>query len=266
MHTRKTKAVIARQLSQQELNNYFFPRPYPPWAWAMVVIGPLLMPIGPIAQLWLVDILGLLLFLWGLLFLVSIKRANPDDRLYDAWVESQGQLLAQEGMQRLDITRSQISDRVLNMRSYVLPGSFDAAEYDPKAVYMKRGKDGYHRFSINVYTYIYPLKNSLAIFKGDINALDPTFDNDKDDIYPYRHIMGVNTIIQPRNTVLIGGQKVPYRIEQFCLKLKYGETIAWSAAVKAKPPGSISGLPTVALPDTAFNKTFNILRKILLSP
>jgi hypothetical protein len=265
MHPQRTKAVIARQLSQQELNNYFFPRPYPPWAWGLVVGGLILMGIGPLSQLWLVSVAGLAVFLGSLLYLLSIKRANPDDRLYDAWVENQGQFLSQKGLQMLDISRSQMSDRMLNMRSYVLPGSFDADEYDPKAVRMKCGEDGYWRFSINVYTYIYPLKDALAIFKGDINALDPAFHNDRDEIYSYRFIAGASITSQSRDKILIGGQKFPYRIEQFCLKLNNGETIKLSAAVKAKPPGSMSGIPMIALPDTGFNRTFNILRKLLLS-
>jgi hypothetical protein len=265
MHPQRTKAVIARQLSPQELYNYFFPRPYPPWAWGLVVGGLILICIGPISQFWLVSVVGLVLFLGGLLYLLSIKRANPDDRLYDAWVEDQGQRLSQKGFHLLDITRSQMSDRMLNMRSYVLPGSFDAAEYDPNAVQMKRGQDGAWRFSINVYTYIYPLKDALAIFKGDINALDPAFHNDLDEIYGYRHIVGANTITQSGNKILMSGQKFPYHIEYFCLKLSNGEAIKLSAAVKAKPPGSMSGVPMIALPDTGFNKMLNILRKLLLS-
>ncbi len=265
MHTQRTKAVIARQLSQQELYNYFFPRPYPPWAWALVVVGLILIGAGLFSSIWLISGFGLVLFLGALLFLLSIKRANPDDRLYDAWVENQGQLLARKGLHILDINRSQLSDRMLNMRSYVLPGSFDADEYDPDAVHMKRGKDGYWRFSINAYTYIYPLKDSLAIFKGDINALDPAFHNDRDEIYGYRHIVGANAISQPGNKVLMKGQKFPYHIEYFCLKLSNGEAIKLSAAVKAKPPGSMAGVPMVTIPDTGFNRTLNILRKLLLS-
>jgi hypothetical protein len=265
MHTQRTKAVIARQLSQQELSNYFFPRSYPLWAWVMVVVSPILIGIGLISQLWLMSIAGLAIFLGSLLSLLSIKRGNPDDRLYDAWVENQGQLLAQKGLHMLDITRAQMSDRMLNMRSYVLPGSFDAADYGQEAVHMKRGNDGEWRFSINVYTYIYPLKDALAIFKGDINALDPAFHNDQDEIYSYRSLAGACTMSQPGDKLLMGAQKFPYRIEQFGLKFNNGETIKLSAAVKARPPGSMSGTPTIMLPDTGFNRTFNILRRLLLS-
>lgn len=265
MQTQKIKTVIARQLSQQELKNYFFPRRYPTWAWIALIIGVILLVPGLIAQKWFVSIAGLALILFGLFFLLKTKRSNPDDQQYDAWVENQGQILYKRGLQALDITRSQMSDRILHIRSYVLPGSFDANEYDPDSVWMKCGKDGYWRFSINVYTYIYPLPHYLAVFKDDINAFQPWLHNDLNEIYAYQHIVSATTMSEPGDAIFLEGQKFPYHMEQLCLKISNGDALKLSATVKAKPPGSLSGIPVIVLPDTGFNRMLNILRKLLLS-
>jgi hypothetical protein len=265
MQNQKTKSVIARQLSGQELTNYFFPRPYPIWAWAALGVGVILIVLALITKNLFISIVGIVLILVGLFFLWQTKRSNPDDQQYDAWVENQGQALYKRGLHALDITRSQMSDRMLHIRSYVLPGSFDANDYDPDTVWMKRGKDGYWRFSINVYTYIYPLPHYLAVFRGDINAFEPRLHNDLNEMYAYYHIIGATTVSDPEDAIFIGGQKFPYQTEQFCLKISNGDSDRLSATIKAKPPGSLSSIPAIVLPDTGFNKTLNILRKLILS-
>ena len=265
MQTQKMKTVIAQQLSEQEIKNYFFPQPYPIWTWVALASGVIFIVLAFIAQNLFLGGVGIACILVGLFLIWKTKKSNPDDQQYDAWVENQGQILSQRGLQTLDITRSQMSDRMVHIRSYVLPGSLDANEYDPDSVWMKRGKDGYWRFSINVYTYIYPLPRYLAVFKSDINAFEPWVHNDLDEIFAYRHIISATTTSHFGDTILLGEQKFPYHMEQFCLKITNGEAVKLSATVKAKPPGSIAGIPRITLPDTGFNRTLNILRKLLLS-
>lgn len=144
----------------------------------------------------------------------------------------------------------------------MLPGSFDADEYDAEVVWLKYGKDGRCRSSINVFTFIYPTSRSFGIFKSDVNALFPSLHNDEDEVYPYRHIISATTS-KTRDTILLGEQEFPYQIEHFCLKITNGETVKLSATVKAKPSGSIPGVPTIALPDTNFNWTLGKLRSML---
>ncbi|MBV9615828.1 MAG: hypothetical protein JO031_10275 [Ktedonobacteraceae bacterium] len=262
MSTQRTKAVIARQLSSQELANYFAPRPYPIWVWVAFASGVALFIIGSLLQNMIFIGLSILLGFIGILIMWRTKRSNPDDEQYDAWVKSQGRILYKRGLQALGITESQMSHSVLSILSYVLPGSLDADDYDEDVVQIKWGKDGRCRSSITVYTFIYPLARSFAIFKSDVNAFYPALHNELDEVYAYRHIISATTS-KIRDTILLEEQEFPYQIEHFCLKISNGETIKLSATVKAKPAGSAASAPTIALPDTNFNWTLGKLRSML---
>lgn len=263
MQTQTTKTGIARQLSARELYHYFFPLIYPVWARIAFAGGAILFVlVGLSLRLWLIFCLGLLVGLAGLLVYWRIKRANPDDDHYDTWVKSQAKYLYKRGLQTLGINEAQLTDHPLWIRSYVLPGSQAAADYDPATIRIQCGKDGTYRTSINVFTFIYPMARSFAIFKSDINAFRPSFHNDEDEFFPYRHIVAATTI-RTQETLLLGERKYPYLVEQFCLKLSNGESIPLSAAVRIKPPGSVAGVPTLTLPNTHFSWTLNKLREII---
>ncbi len=263
MQTQKTKALIARQLSKQELYYYFFPRSSPIWVWiAFVGATFLLFIVGLVTQTLPMLGFGLLIGLAGLFTYWWIHRLNLNDEQYDIWVRSQSKLLYKLGLQALSLAESQLSDHPMWIQSYVLPGSLDAEEYDADVVWLKVGKDGRHRSSVNTFTFIYPTARAFAIFKSDVNAFDPGSHNDEDDIYPYRHIIGATTG-RTREAILVEEQEFPYQIEHFCLKLTNGETIKLSATIKAKPAGSVPGIPTLNLPDTNYSFTLSKMRMML---
>jgi len=261
MHTQKMKTT--RSLSKQEVSNYFIPRRYPLWTGILIVIGIILIIVGLIVPNMISIVIGLFLELWGWSWIYSIKRANPNDAQYDAWVEKQGQILYRRGLQALGITKSQMSNPVIRIQSYVIPGSHEAKEYLAEDVKMKHGKDGDLRFSINVFTYIYPTTRSLAIFRGDINAFTPSHYNDLHEVYPYHHIVTATT--SPlRDNIIINGENFIYRTEQLCLKISNGETIPLSATVKMGPLGSAPDVPRITLPETGFTRALHKLRQVLL--
>jgi hypothetical protein len=261
--TQRTKTVIARQLSAKELYYYFFPRSYPTWAKITFAGGAGLLFLGGLflRQLPILGF-GLLSGLIGLMLQWWINKSNPNDAQYDAWVKQQAKSLYKRGLQTLGITESQLSDHAMWIQSYVLPGTFDADEYLSNTVHIKPGTDGCYRSSINVFTFIYPMTHSFAIFKSDVHAFKPSLHNDEDDIYPYRHIISATTS-RTRETIFLGEREFPYQVEQFCLKLANGETIPLSATVRVKPSGSVAGVPTLTLPDTNFSWTLNKLRAML---
>ncbi len=264
MQTQKTRAVIARKLSEKELYNYFFPRRYSIWVWITLIGSAILFISAAVLQSTIFIVLCALSACLGVFIMWRTKRSNPSDELYDAWVRSQAKILYQRGLQALGITEAELSSHMLWIQSFVLPGSLDADEYDADVVWLKQGKDGRWRTSINVYTFFYPLARSFAIFKSDVNAFYPSLHNDLDEIYAYRHIVNATTS-KIRDNVFLGEQEFPYQVEQFCLKITNGETIKLSATVKARPFGSVPGIPTLALPDTNFNWTLGQLRSKLLS-
>lgn len=97
-----------------------------------------------------------------------------------------------------------------------------------------------------------------------MNAFYPSLHNELDEIYAYRHIISATTS-KSRDNIFLGEQEFPYQVEQFCLKITNGETIKLSATIKAKPFGSVPGIPTLTLPDTNFTWTLGQLRSMLLS-
>ncbi len=110
MQTQRTKAVIARKLSEQELYNYFFPRRYPIWVWIAFAGGAVLFIIGAFLQSMIIVGLSVLVGLIGVLMMWRTKRSNPNDEQYDTWVRGQGKILYKRGLQVLGITEAELSN------------------------------------------------------------------------------------------------------------------------------------------------------------
>ncbi|MDQ2884962.1 MAG: hypothetical protein M3Y39_02655 [Chloroflexota bacterium] len=251
-----------RDLSRKEVSNYFYPRPTPAWNIVAIIVGIALLPISIILHYILLFAAGLLIVAVGAFIIYKHARAHPDDESYDAWVGSLAIGLYDRGLDMLNI-QPHNQDSVLTIRSYVLPGSLAADDYPSDEVLMKYGKDGRLRFSVNVYTFIICTKDYLAVFESDVNVFSPLIHRDIHEIYGYRTIFSATTM-PLEDTVLFGGEEVPYRTEQFCLKFANGETLDFSAAVRARPWGNMSDVPTITLPSTGFDKNLSKLRQILL--
>ncbi|HYU73864.1 MAG TPA: hypothetical protein VEL31_14380 [Ktedonobacteraceae bacterium] len=251
-----------RELSAQEVYNYFYPRPTPKWNIGAIVFGVALIPVGIFLHSILLSVAGpIIVAIFGIIIYRRIK-SHPDDESYDAWVGSLARKLYARGLDTLDIQLHN-QDQVLTIRSYVLPGSLTAHDYLHEEVLMKHGKDGRQRFSINVYTFIFCTARFLAIFESDVNVFNPLIHRDIHEIYGYPTIFTATTI-PLEDTVVFDEQEVPYRTELFCLKFVNGETGKFSAAVKARPWGSIPDAPAITLPSTNFDKKLSKLRQILL--
>ncbi len=251
-----------RGLSAQEVYNYFNPPPMPKWTIAALFIGIVFIPVGIMLHPILLSLAGGIVALVGGYAVYRWIKAHPDDESYDAWVGSMAVELYERGLDTLNF-QPHNQDHVLTIRSYVLPGSLAADDYPPDEVLMKYGRDGRLRFSVNVYTFIICTKDFLAIFESDVNVFSSLIHRDIHEIYGYRSILSA-TSIALEDTVLFDGQEMPYRTEQFCLKFVSGETMEFSAAVRARPWGNMSDVPIIRLPSADFDKKLNRLRQILL--
>jgi hypothetical protein len=249
-----------QKLSVQEVYNYFNPPPMPKWTIVALFIGVAFIPAGIMLHPTL--LVGGIFALVGGYAIYRWMKAHPDDESYDAWVGSMAVELYERGLDTLNF-QPHNQDPVLTIRSYVLPGSLAADDYPPDEVLMKYGKDGRLRFSVNVYTFIICTKDFLAVFESDVNVFSPLIHRDTHEIYGYRTIFSA-TIMPLEDTVLFDEEEVPYRTEQFCLKFANGETMGFSAAVKARPWGNMADVPAIKLPSTGFDKNLSKLRQILL--
>jgi len=262
MQMSQQRQSTVRELSKQEVYNYFYPRPTPAWNIIALIVGIALLPVGIILHFLLLLVAGLLIMAGGVFIIYRRIKAHPDDESYDAWVGSLAVGLYERGLDTLNIQLHN-QDSVMTIRSYVLPGSLAADDYPPDEVLMKYGKDGRPRFSVNVYTFIICTNDFLAVFESDVNVFSPLIHRDIHEIYGYRMIFSATTM-PLEDTVLFDEQEVPYRTEQFCLKFANGETMGFSAAVRARPWGNMSGVPAIKLPSTGFDRNLSRLRQILL--
>src|ERR671930_41954 len=119
-------------------------------------------------------------------------RANPTDQDYDNWLEEQAAAMLPRALRMLNLDERQITSQILSIHSLILPGSSLASNYHDE-VYLKQGKDGQWRSSVNLYTYFFPAQHFIAIFTRSINALDPLtpFDDSTEEFF-YRDIMGTS--------------------------------------------------------------------------
>ncbi len=262
MKMSQQRQSAVRELSAQEVSNYFYPHPTPAWNIIAIVVGIALLPLSIFLHFLLLLLAGLLIMAGGVFIIYKRIKSHPDDESYDAWVGNLAVGLYERGLDTLNI-QLHYQDRVLTIRSYVLPGSLAADDYPPDEILMKYGKDGYPRFSVNVYTFIICTVDFLAIFESDVNVFSPLIHRDIHEIYSYHTIFSATTI-PLEDTVLFDEEEVPYRTEQFCLKFANGETIGFSAAVRARPWGNMSDVPAIKLPSTGFDKNLSKLRQILL--
>ncbi len=249
---------------------YFFPRPISTFSVFAVTTGGVFIvvavPLMVLAGFSTVTIglllLGLLLLIFGIRSIFVIKRANPKDRDYDDWLERQARALRPKALRTLSLDEQQITSKIVCVHSVLLPGSNLANNYADE-VYLKQGKDGLWRSSVNLYTYFFPSDRFIAIFTRAINVFNPKGPyNDETEEYFYRDILGVNTSVY-RDTVLIGEAELVYRVQQLTLKLINGENLRFGGYLSALPLDTNRGLPTVLSHDAHINNNLNDLRVLL---
>jgi hypothetical protein len=259
----KLQTVPLHPLSRKQIRRYFYPKPIAYWPYITAALGVMLPFMGWVTHIWPFIFLSIIPLVIGATFIYHGLKTNPDDVDFDRWVEGQAKELATHGMHSLCLSRKDLVDTPIRIVSYVLPGSRTAAEYMPQQVHMKQGKDGQWRFSIYVYTYIYPTANYLAVYRGDINVFS-TRRIEQDETYLYQHIYSAS-LRASRDTLAWEESLIPYRIEQLCLKIFNGDVVELSAAIKAMPQEQADDAPLESLPNPSFERTLMRLRQLLHS-
>src|SRR2546421_4812349 len=266
----KRRAATYSRFSRQEMQQYFFPKPVSTGLITITTAGALLglvglalvFTLGPTYfNLILVLVGGVVLFM-GVRRIRAIIRSNPTDQDYDDWLENQTAAVIPRALRMLNLDERQISSQILSMHSIILPGSTLASNYHDD-VYLKLGKDGRWRSSVNVYTFFFPTDRFIAMFTRSINALDRVMPiDDTTDEYFYRDIVtAAFSVFQ--DTVVFGNQEILYRVQQLSLRISNGDDIRLGAYLSAVPIERWRGAPIIMLPDTHINQTLSDLRTLL---
>lgn len=191
----------------------------------------------------------------GMIVAPMLGSTNPTDTEYDAWLKAQSATLLKRAIRKLGID-SQIAKGYLQVHGFVLSGMSGPFRYRPDELRYKRGKDGIVRYSVNVYTYLFPTDHSVVVFIGDVNALNQSAHNEKTQEYFYRDIVGVTTSDEQN---IIGLYQ--YRIHRFSLRISNGDTIGVS--VDASPLDIRQNLPSFTVLDSGIDHTVAQLRRLL---
>jgi hypothetical protein len=179
--------------------------------------------------------------------LIIRKKAQPfSDREYDAWLEGTVQKRLIKALDRLDIDKDQDFGSTLYVHGFILPGTKYAKKFRQEDILFKAGKDKKYRYSINTFTYFYPLEHQLAVCIFDINAVNHSDHRDASKEYFYQDIVGV-TAEDDHDTVLINGSSNDYRSQSFALRICDGYSI--SATFHSLPVDTKLNLPTYNISD-----------------
>src|SRR3989440_4804693 len=266
----KRRAATYSRFSRQEMQQYFFPKPVSTGPITITTAGALLglvglalvFTLGPTSfNLILVLVGGVVLFM-GVRRIRAIIRSNPTDQDYDDWLENQTAAVIPRALRMLNLDERQISSQILSMHSIILPGSTLASNYHDD-VYLKLGKDGRWRSSVNVYTFFFPTDRFIAMFTRSINALDRVMPiDDTTDEYFYRDIVTASYSLF-QDTAVFGNQEILYRVQQLSFRISNGDDIRLGAYLSAVPIERGRGAPVIMLPDTHINQTLSDLRTLL---
>ena len=258
------------RFSRQEIQQYFFPKPVSTGLITITTAGALLCLVGlalvftlgpTYFHLSLVLVGGLVLFI-GVRSIRAIIRSNPTDQEYDDWLDDQAEAIIPRALRVLNLDERQITSQILSMHSIILPGSSLASNYHDD-VYLKLGKDGIWRSSVNLYTFFFPTDRFIAMFTRGINALDRVMPiDDTTDEYFYRDIVTASYSLF-QDTAVFGNQEILYRVQQLSFRISNGDDIRLGAYLSAVPIERGRGAPVIMLPDTHINQTLSDLRTLL---
>lgn len=149
----------------------------------------LLLTSDPLSPYILIPGMGLLT--WGGAYLFAHYQ-RPKDEEYATWVLKRSQSLYNTALQRLQLDESQC-ESIIEVQGGISSLLQLTKKFPEKEIRVKRVLYGFRHYSINVCTYIFLTKDSIAIYSGYINALTQQERFEDADHYYYQDIVGVST-------------------------------------------------------------------------
>lgn len=261
--------VPFRDPSRKQIQQYFFST----WSPGMIagiigiitgiffiLVGILVFRLTITTGVVIILIAGGVALIGVVVFRQSLKSRLSDEE-YDEWLKRRRRAIKQEVYSILEIDRNKLTDDVLSIHSFVLPGSPLAERYAEDTVLMKRGKDGTYRFSANFYTFIFPFSRTVAIFTMYFNTLTLASSVWQDEEYPWQHIIAVE-ISSSLATVMIENQACDCTLSRICLQIYQRDACRLGAYLKAIPTGSRDEA-AITLPDSEIHHVQGRVRRLL---
>jgi hypothetical protein len=162
---------------------------------------------------------GLFCFIVGSAFAIFIytKSANlPSEFELDSWLEEDIQaIIKNRPYDKLGISKE---DLVAETLLVVGPVFWNVSGFDVKDIMMKKGKDGFNRFSIWTVQVFMFTENYLCSYKCQYNWIKNTYINESTNEFFYKDVVSVKTDTISSAYTLMNGQRMVHS-EAFQLKL-----------------------------------------------
>ncbi|HVB26151.1 MAG TPA: hypothetical protein VNG51_29700 [Ktedonobacteraceae bacterium] len=255
----QSRASAVPQFPLEELKKYFAPKKSPKAGITFLVIG-ILFCVGVLCNAPALLVVGLPLIAIGVYLLANLQpHSKITDEEYERWVKAQLDVLIIKSLDKLDLDRNERGERKpLILRSFVLSPS--GTLYTSDSVRWKIGKDGRPHFSVNVFTIFWKEDHHLAVYRGDVVALNPHAHTERTWEYFYTDIVGATTN-DVQVSITIGKNQYPYRLRNFSMRVNSGESI--DATVDADPIDNRQDLPRFHLPESGVDETLAQIRSLL---
>lgn len=257
--------VPFREPSSRQIRQYFSSKSPPEMiaGAGFIILGLCLILVSLLSKNLVVTAIGVIVTLVGVMVLRQWFKSKLSDEEYDEWLKRQARAIRQEVYSTLGIDRAELTDRVLSIHSFLLPGSPLAERYPAGTVLMRRGRDGKYRFSINCYTFVFPFSRTIAVFTMHFNAFTGLSSVYASDEYTRQHIIAADIAIS-EETMVIEGQQYDYDIYRICLEIFQRSTRPLGDCLMAIPAGR-GNEAAITLSDADIYQILGRLRKLLRS-
>ena len=246
--------------SEAQMRRYFRGSSNYTGAIFLIIVGILLIGVGLASHMQTLALVGLTPIILGIIITV-VHSSRPNDQKYDQWVDRQRELIASTALQKVHMDPTELIREPLSLHGVIIPGSDQANPYGDN-IYSKKGKDGFYRYSVNVFTYFFPAEHHIAVLSCDVDALDQRAHIEHTEHYFYKDMVGVNT---GEGRFQDKKERVTLLIQAFSLRVANGDAIGIGGVLSVKVLDSKNKKigPKVAFADTEVSKTVQALLMLL---
>ncbi|MEM2144419.1 MAG: hypothetical protein QW279_03600 [Candidatus Jordarchaeaceae archaeon] len=205
------------ETKRKMIRNYF--KPFPKWAIWMLLIGVIVFFIGISAHTVGAIAFGLIIFVIGVVGIVSYSQGKPTDQQIDEWFEEDKKMLEKVALDRLGTVEEEAIKEPLTLCKPIYWG---VEGIHPDDIMLKKGKDGFTRFSIWDVAIFHLTDKYLGSFKATFNFLNGKTVNEHTEEFFYKDIVKVGTAQE--SVILKNGTKIT-DAASFVLKVSSGDSI-----------------------------------------
>ena len=215
-------------------------------------------------NLYLLLYVSIVLVTISIVTLVIFYLTLPSDHEFDDWLANQENVVASSVLTKLRLDVKQIISQVLVVRGFVVPSSVLAAKRYNKKVYYQIGRDRRIRFSVNTLLYFVPVKDHIAVFSTDINAVEQSLRYQETSHYYYHDVVGL-TADDQQIPIDYRNSRFMLLFQDFSLKVSNGDSVGTSVLVgiQSIKKSQLKNMPTFITVDSEVDLTISSLLMLL---